>query len=979
MRRLCIIVSFLFFNLVVTAQEFKAQQVKGLPTEEIFNIYSDSKGFLWVANSLGLSRFDGISFTNFHNAEESSLGVTDILEDKQGRIWCHNFNGQIFYVENEKMKLLHEYKYAEESFFPRLVLLGDELIASSEKGLFICNTSNMQCKYLYYNKNKKISSLARVADVIYVYDGERWICYNSGKGISEMHFRNKTNELFTNADPAIQPLITSDTIYSKDFKSKIFKFIISKDTVILAQVINEKSFVNNITTNNKTIWINTKKESYTTDGKQKIKNFNLTDIITDREGNTWYSSLEKGLWIQPKLKIWEESSLKSLSKDDFVRCSQKQKGVVLYGTQNGDLFVKSITSKKVTNHFKLPTKAGSIENIFVLSEDEFLIAPSIGTYLVNTKWNEIYQLSDQETIKSIVLADDAFYVAYSRSFSFINKPKDKNNTRLEYEKNYIKQLVENFKNKTILRDKRCYTVCIDSSKKKIFASFKDGLYEYNNKEFRSILFHDTIIASISLQYENNQLFIGTLNNGIFILDNAGIKNINTYNGLASNNILKLKRIENSLFIIEPNSLQTLDLNTNNIISTITLPLNRSGLIYDVWKEDSLLYTASNKTIYTASFHSLRTPIIPNNYLISVSLNNAVIESDPAKLLSLPYFKNDIEFKIVSPSFIYPEATYFKYRLVNDYDTAWQQTNSNQRTISFFSLQPGLYTFEAVAVNFQNNVSKPVIFSFEIMKPWWRQLWFLFIVMIIIILVVYGFINFNIKNLKKQNLGTIEKLNLQNELRKSRLSTIKAQMNPHFIFNSLNAIQGFVYSDDKKNATKYLGKFSNLVRNILDNSTKNEITLSKGIELLHLYLELEKVRFENNLNIQIEIDNDLDTEFISIPPMLIQPYVENAIVHGLFHKKENKELIVIIKKSTLEDYIEISIEDNGIGRNASEKINKQRKDHLGFSSNANAKRIELLNQVLTKKIKVEIIDKKDEHQNDAGTLVILSIPILKTID
>ena len=160
---------FLFFTLghSLHAQDFKAQKVKGLPTDEVYALLADSKGFIWVAHSLGISRYDGVSFTNFHHPKEMGLGITDLLEDQQGRIWLHNFNGQIFYIEKEEMHLLKEYRFEQESSFPRMAVLGNELVASSDKGLFICNTQNLQCKYLYYDtSNLQTRSLATVNNIV---------------------------------------------------------------------------------------------------------------------------------------------------------------------------------------------------------------------------------------------------------------------------------------------------------------------------------------------------------------------------------------------------------------------------------------------------------------------------------------------------------------------------------------------------------------------------------------------------------------------------------------------------------------------------------------------------------------------------------------------------------------------------------------------------------------------------------------------
>ena len=337
-----------------------------------------------------------------------------------------------------------------------------------------------------------------------------------------------------------------------------------------------------------------------------------------------------------------------------------------------------------------------------------------------------------------------------------------------------------------------------------------------------------------------------------------------------------------------------------------------------------------------------------------------------------------QFKIAAPSFILPEYTYFKYRITGSNDTLWKQTNTNERNISFSALKPGMYTFEAYAVNFQNKTANPIIIPFQINKPWWQQWWFYILILICFLISVYYLIVVRIRIIRKNNQQIIEQLNLKNELRNSLLSTIKAQMNPHFIFNSLNTIQSFIYQNDKINANKYLGKFSELVRKVLANSTKKVIVLTEEIELLKLYLDLEKVRFGDNLQIQFTIAQDLDSDYIEVPPMLIQPYIENAIVHGLFHKKGNKDLLIEIKPIGSPDYIEIRIDDNGIGREVSNQLNQKRSNHISFATSANEKRIELINQTLKKPIKLRIIDKKDALNNAAGTLVVLLIPMAETV-
>jgi anti-sigma regulatory factor (Ser/Thr protein kinase) len=216
---------------------------------------------------------------------------------------------------------------------------------------------------------------------------------------------------------------------------------------------------------------------------------------------------------------------------------------------------------------------------------------------------------------------------------------------------------------------------------------------------------------------------------------------------------------------------------------------------------------------------------------------------------------------------------------------------------------------------------------------------------------------------------------KHKLNELTFSALRSQMNPHFIFNALNTIQGFVYLNDKKSASGYLGKFSELIRKILDSSNKQTITLGEEIEILKLYTEIEKARFGESFNVTINIDPAIDQEDILIPPMLIQPFVENSIKHGLFHLQGVKTLMLTIRKAEEQDVIEVIIDDNGVGRERSKEINKNRIAHYSFATAANEKRIDLINQNVDKKTKLKIIDKVNIDGSSAGTTVIITIPMV----
>jgi len=216
--------------------------------------------------------------------------------------------------------------------------------------------------------------------------------------------------------------------------------------------------------------------------------------------------------------------------------------------------------------------------------------------------------------------------------------------------------------------------------------------------------------------------------------------------------------------------------------------------------------------------------------------------------------------------------------------------------------------------------------------------------------------------------TIEKL-----YRESALKAIRSQMNPHFVFNALNSIQDYIMSNEKKLAGKYLGKFADLMRIYLEYSKVKTITLKEEMDALSLYLELEKLRFEDTLVYNIEIGEEVDQE-VPVPSLLIQPYVENAIKHGLLHKVNDRKLTISVDHQKEDMTLICQIVDNGIGRTKSHEINQMRNpDHKSFATQATKSRIELLNHDRQNPIKEEIIDLVDENGEGTGTKVVLRIP------
>lgn len=261
----------------------------------------------------------------------------------------------------------------------------------------------------------------------------------------------------------------------------------------------------------------------------------------------------------------------------------------------------------------------------------------------------------------------------------------------------------------------------------------------------------------------------------------------------------------------------------------------------------------------------------------------------------------------------------------------------------------------------------------------NQLYFIGSVVVLLLLLLTFLTYFKQQKTKRKNeliaselKATQKQLALEKQYRTSELKALKSQMNPHFVFNALNSIQDYILSNERNLASDYLGKFSDLVRRYLKFSDELSITLSDEVDSLKLYLELEQLRFEEHLQTTFKVDETLDIEHIRIPTMLIQPYVENAIKHGLLHKKGTSKLQVQFLNYD-ENFVQCIVEDNGIGRKKASEIKaKQLRFHKSFALKANQSRLELLNYKSKHKIAVDIED-LGHVDNPKGTRVTINIP------
>jgi sensor histidine kinase YesM len=228
--------------------------------------------------------------------------------------------------------------------------------------------------------------------------------------------------------------------------------------------------------------------------------------------------------------------------------------------------------------------------------------------------------------------------------------------------------------------------------------------------------------------------------------------------------------------------------------------------------------------------------------------------------------------------------------------------------------------------------------------------------------------YNIK--KKQKLEYDRRV----EMSKIELKALRSQMNPHFIFNSLNAIQHYIFNTESAVAIKYLNKFARLVRIILNNSERPTVTVGDDLEALKLYLELEQMRFEEKFDYEIIVDESVDVDYDIMPPLLMQPYVENAILHGLNPKPEKGKLTIRLHSEN--NFLICTISDNGIGREKAAEIRRTMpvKRHQSLGMKITEDRLKILNEINNSALSVTISDLKDENNEALGTKVELFVPL-----
>lgn len=473
----------------------------------------------------------------------------------------------------------------------------------------------------------------------------------------------------------------------------------------------------------------------------------------------------------------------------------------------------------------------------------------------------------------------------------------------------------------------------DSLHNIIYAATSIGLLQLNESNWTSCMVNGSTLHADDMAIRNDTLF-AVSGTQLHLIKNG--KSLANYKIAIHNEVFSALRVSNNAIWLSSGT------KMYRIKSTYkgadVFELTNGEEINDFMVTAQRLIITTDAGLSTVMIHDLAaekpklqlhlTHMLAGDRRLNYQRQNILTHNDNNLKLtfSIPYYTSDANLRI-------------QYRIN---ERPWQLLENGQRELSLISLEPGKYVIRIKASAPDGRATDEEVVRLTIRPPFWNTWWFYIASLLTVATGAYLLYRYRLNLVQKQNALEKQKIELENKLRDSILASVKAQMNPHFIFNALNTIQSFIYLNDKKNATSYLGKFSQLTRTILDMSIKNMVNLAEEIDAILLYLELERMRFDEEMDFSIEVAPEINKEAVRIPPMIIQPYLENAVKHGLLHQKGNRWLKCHFELS--DKLLKVTIDDNGIGRARSQELNKiKNKQHQSFATQANEKRLNALNR------------------------------------
>lgn len=967
MKTCCALLVLLGHYLTSYAQNpvYRAiDKTTGLPTNTIYDIFQDAEGFIWIGHDKGLSKYDGFRFKHYQNEEQRGRPLSNILQDETGKIWCQNFVGQFFFIESDTLKLSKQLE-PTGLYIPAGMLNGKVLVSTGKKGLRFLNTKTLTLD------EKVLENFSTNHYTISTKESYYFFNKNSGRLLitdAQGRIREEEAPLRLNY---FYPLPTSYGFYYVPKYPDKNVNLINWNTKENSFTFPPKTFIQNtsfltdslisIITSTGFYLFNNKFQPYPDVHNHFFKNKNISALLRDHEGNWWIGTLNEGILFVPNL-----TTLRKFEEQSFTAIRSNRRNNSLYiGTVHNEVLEYSLHKQRLNKVFTNEINQEVI-TIFYDSATEDLGYASNNVFIYSKNKKAIKQ---DGSIKDIHKLDGDHYVVAASGFIGIcsSEKIQANQTWIKAYKNigfYQGDDSTQFR----LNDTEVRARALALTKDTIYAATTNGLLAYTLKGPIEIKYNGKSVIAADLESYEKSVFAASFNDGLLKVENGELRKLFTPDQSTIGGIFKLKIVKGIAWMLTETNLIAYDLQAKSV----KLIDQTNGLPMDDLRDFSIMndtvFMVGNKgLVYFPATLSSSNKVKPSLIINSFVVNQK--KEDITKNINLSSNENDI---VINYSVIaYKAGSNVKVEY-NINDSEWRLLENTNRELRLASLAPGFYIIGLRANDDAGALSKQVLINFTISKPLYLEVWFITFCLALLIVFIYLHYKQRLAKIRYQNKLETDRLQLEQELQQSLLASIKAQMNPHFIYNSLSSIHAFVYSDDKENAIKYLDRFSELTRKVLELSGHESILLSEEIELLETYISLEKMRFGETFQSSIICAEDIDVHFVKLPSMIIQPFVENAIKHGLLHRKGDKQLHITFTKQ--KDDLLIIIEDNGVGRKVSSdlKSNKNKK-HASFSISANRKRLELLNAKKKNTIGLQIVDKTDEMGRGCGTKVFITIP------
>ncbi len=978
---------YLFALLLLTsAEELVAQQSNiqqfnlqnGLPQSQVSAITHSLNGYLWVGtNGGGLCRYDGKAF-QYYNSKTGlqSDFIYSIYGAENNIVYIGSGKGvDVINHTDPPRKIAFE----DNQFHvvTAMVKYNDILYIGTKKGCYIHNTK-------INDKAKKIENLVSNAEIhkLVVINKELWIGASSGLFLFNGKSIRKSN--FAYHPNVIDIVQDGDNVWfaMMDYGITLYATKSNKvlNTITDASIQKTKSMciLNNDellfgTLQNGIFKYNKKSNELSSFNKNTQKLRLIQTLYKDYWQNVWIGTSGNGLlkssnqrfqYIDPEENGFYNSKIFGLTKS-------KNGSIYLYAGLNE---IKSFENNNFKNieDFPFNVKIKSIgvdtlKNIWIGTEGKGLIQFDKGHYYIynystgNFPDDFIQQVAI-DTVQNVV------WIA-TRSSGLV---KIKNGSQIRLTK------------KDSIKDEHIVSIHLDK-KNNLWYGTKSGqigcVMQNDKVKNYDFLFAPNSIKCIATD-SNDDLYIGATDYGIYKLIGDQFTKIESESGYSNNIYSMVIDRDDAIWIGSANGafrLKKKDEKTNKYVVEFfgendgfygkeccsnAATLDGFGNVwFGTLNGISIYKNQSDTREYTAPILHLDQINLFYKPINTTSYFKSYVAS---KRIDLPYTENHISFNFQAIHFNQGDDIKYRYKLHAD-DAQWSQW-SDEKSVHFASLKPDNYNFIVQAGINASNLSNTVSVPFVIQPPFWQSMWFRIFTFLIGGLAIAMIFRIREKNIRKK----ANDLELQNQLLNLEQKALRLQMNPHFIFNALNSIQSVVVENDVEKAREQIQNFALLIRSILNNSRKKDVLIKDELQTIEKYLQLEQFCQKNKFNFTVDIDPSIQVDEAEIPSMIVQPYVENAVIHGVAHLNRPGTIAITFKKLN-EQYIEVLIHDNGIGRKKAREMSLEKsKSHVSLGMEVTRQRLKKL--VIDGESEAEIItDLEDENGLACGTLVKLKIP------